>query len=608
MKNIHKRSLAACVGFLTFVICLSALSADPGPERLVSREAVLLVTIPDFQEAKEAFLREPVVRLFEDTAMKSFLDQFDLLADQFLDKALEEMNESIGMDVEELCTLLQGQLTLALFADWDGRDDLQVGMLLLVDCGDEAEKLAMVLDSIGKEISGSGRATRPMTIRGHSFDAAGSVEEGIGKGLVFGQVDSLFIASTSIPPVEVALAGLSGDLSSTLSRDTSFVRIHADRLSGAQVYGWLNFHKVYGYARTAVERMDRELARNPNPIVPKPSSILRGLGFGGIESMAFGYDNTEQGSLIEMSLDIPQDARKGVFEWLTWVDKDVLPPEYIPADVQDFSRSRMDLRKTIENFNRGINELAPGLFAMISMTAGGQQDPEDGIQSNVFDRLGDDIISFGLPPRSSRAADLAQPPLMLLVGSSEPGALVQYCADLVVPIVASMGIFIEKRDFDGHTVYALEQPGITFYFSSDDRYVLVSSEERLMRDYFRKSITSSRRSLRDVEGMAEAVRTVGPDSLGSFYYNDSSDLIGRVWEGLRQNPVWIADFIKELADLDDRQVGDVREFLTKAPVGFSRLPPFNQVAEYFHFNVAGTGSNDHYLSFRIFAPISPELR
>ena len=428
---------------------------------------------------------------------------------------------------------------------------------------------------------------------------------------VFGQVGSLFLASTKVDLIEQALANAGKDADAvSLSRQPAFRRIHSRRLRQSYAYGWLHFAKLYKIIEGQVRNLDPQFAENP--MIPPPSKMLQSLGLNGLQSLSLHLRQLEAGSMMEFAMAVPKEDRQGLFEWIDLAEKDCSPPPRVPADVASFSRVRLNLGQLWENFEESVADLSPMLGGLMNAVL---RETEQGIGFNirkdVFGNLGDDLIVIGFSPRSSSFEDLISAPTLTLLGSPNPKALAQTLVK-ATSLIPSEENSLSRKEFQGKTIYSFTIPGLPFmeseqphtdvglHMAAAEGYLIFSMDEQTLRNYLRPP-SETHRPLQKTPGLKQATVALGPEKLTSFRYDNSAKVIGMFWELARKNPNFLEKGLEVSADLDIRESLFGTEFL-------SALPPFEQVAKYFHFSVSGGNSDAHSINYRLFMPTPPQLR
>ena len=607
----HWASLLAAGSLAT----LFGLAAESKPETLVPEDAFAVFTIPHFPDAKAAFWRDPFVRLFQDAAMENFTKQIHSAWETFVIQGAEEQWD---FRVDEYAALLNGQVTLALFMDANPekfRPDFDV--LLALDGGGQSAQLKARLKDLRQRFSDGGWALRPMTFPKGTFhqlrwndEANGQRASALLHKVVFGQAGSLFLASTKASLIERALANADkGTEAASLSSQPAFRQIHSRRLRQSFAYGWLHFAKLHKIIEGQMRNLDRQFAENP--MIPPPSKILQSLGLSGLQSLSIHLRQLEGGSMMEFAMAIPKEDRQGLFEWINLAEKDCSPPLQVPADVASFSRVRLNIGRLWENLEEAVADLSPILGGMMNaLLRESEQGLGFNIRKDVFGNLGDDLIVIGFPPRSSRFEDLISAPTLTLLGSPNPKALAQTLVK-ATGLIPSEENSLTKKEFQGKTIYSFAIPGLPFmeigqpgvdvglHMAVDENYLIFSMDEQTLKNYLR-SPSETHRPLRKTPGLKQAIAALGPEKLTSFRYDNPAKVIGMFWELARKNPNFLAEGLPSTADFDIRKFPFGVELL-------SALPPFEQVAKYFHFSVSGGNSDAHSINYRLFMPTPPQL-
>ena len=594
---------------------------------LLPADTLAVITIPDVPAAQAAFWSDPLIRLFADPSMKKYADKIKTVWEN---QAIPAVEKEFGIKLNEYAELMNGQLTVGVFMGAPGRGGMPtVDLLLALDAGDRADQLRAKLEDVRQRLSDAGQALKPITIRNQNFyrmNAGQALGQGERKGsgggpeeLFWGQVDSALMVCSSATVLERTLAASSGTTVSSLANNAGYSRLFANRFKSSYGYGWVNFSEVYKLIEAQVERMDQQFARNSNPLIPKPSAILAALGLDGLQSLSFNLKELDSGSMVELTMAVPQQDRRGVFELLALEEKDSLPLNRVPADVVKFNRTRINLAKTWQRLEGMVGELAPPLTGFVELLLGGlgkDRDPNFDFRESFFGNLGDDIITIGLPPRSAKLEDLATAPSLTLLGSPNPEQLAQALV-VATGLIPSGGNVLTEREFLGRKIFSFTIPGMVlpgsggpgqeavpagFYMAADDAYLVFSGDEQALEDFLRGP-SSSQEPLRRMAGLRQATQVLADEPLTSFRYDNAVEIVKGLWEMGRENPDLLTGNLGLLAGAAPNPLGDIEKV-----ADLSGLPPFERVAKYFHYTLGGSSSDANYLNYRWYRPTPPQLK
>jgi hypothetical protein len=144
----------------------------------------------------------------------------------------------------------------------------------------------------------------------------------------------------------------------------------------------------------------------------------------------------------------------------------------------------------------------------------------------------------------------------------------------------------------------------TLHYAASSGYLALSFDMALLEEYLRQSGTAPK-ALRETAGLAEAAQKVGGMNAGLFGYENQAESMRATIEILRKESGGLANLFgsSPIAGRLGVSEKDFQEWLD-----FSLLPPFDQIAKYFHFAVFGGGATSQGISFKAFSPVPPQLR
>src|SRR5437667_8713090 len=139
--------LALFTGFLGLLV--NSFAAIPSPEKLLPDDTLLMLTIPDYTAMREIYKTSPQSQFWNDPAMKPLKENFICKRKEEVVKPLER---ELDMRMDDYTGLLQGQLTFAMTQNgWQGKDEQQLGLVVLLDAKDKSGQLKTNLANIRKK-------------------------------------------------------------------------------------------------------------------------------------------------------------------------------------------------------------------------------------------------------------------------------------------------------------------------------------------------------------------------------------------------------------------------------------------------------------------------
>lgn len=625
-----------------------AVFAGPVPpaEKLLPEDTLVMVTAPDFPRLRELFSQSPMSQLWRDPAMKPFREH---VVAKWEEEFLGPLERELNLRFADYAGLLQGQITFAVSRHGgDGKDEAESAFLLLVDAKDKGGQLKTNLAAVRQKWVAAGKTLRLEKIRDVEFailtlssndtprtlkrffsslrppgaeSPAGGTDKKPEKGseLVFGQFESLLILGDSLKAIEKVVAHLTGGNTPALS---DVARFEADRLAqfrDAPFYAWAN-------ARRFVDVLGRREPEAPRADPDEPpeiefKKILSAAGWDGLNSLAFHYRDTGEGSLFQFTLGVQESARTGLLRILAPEPKSAAPPAFVPADAVSFQRMRIDGPKAWATIEKAVGEISSNwtgvlnLFLQTADKAGKERDPAFNVRQDLIGNLGDDWMTWRKPPRGNTLTQLGGAPSIWLVGSPNAEKLASALRNVLATIPqASPPV---EREFLGRKISTATLPMLTLPENPDDLpktvsyaasggYVGFSTDPALLEEWLRSG-DAPPKPLRERAGLAEAFEKVGGTGGGWIIYEDQAATRRVLFEILKQNPSAKTNITVGIA------LNLPLDFVTEGE-GFhnwfdvSLLPPWDGVAKYFHDRVTSVSAGADGINYRFFTPTPPGLK
>jgi hypothetical protein len=623
-----------------FSILLNAVAAIPPAEKLLPDDTLIVVGTPDFTALREVYNTSPQTRLLNDPAMKPIKDKFiSRLKEEFV----QPLERELGVKFDDFANLPQGQATFAITQNgWQGSADQPPAALFLLDVKGKSSQLKTNLAELRRKWVDAGKTIKTEKIRDLEFtsymlsdkevpktlkkilapggdeSAADSATNAPKSELVIGQFESLLIAGNSAKAVEKVVAHLTGGSAPALADVPAF---EANRLAffrDAPFYGWVNakaFLDLF-YSKPADKDSD-----TPNPLAMfSPDRLIAASGLGSMKTFAFAFQASADGSLGQFFVNAPESSRQGLLKLLPGDGKESSPPTFVPADAVKFQRSRIDGQKAWATLQKILNDLSPQLMSGVNFaldTAGAaakQKDPGFDLQKNLFGNLGDDMISYEKAPRGTSLPELNSAPSLFLLGSPHADQLTDALKSILV-LMNPAGAAPAEREFLGRKIFSVPLPalaltsgpgksaGRNLSYAASGSYVALTTDAAMLEEYLRSG-ESQQKTLRETPGLVEAAQKVGGTSVGVFGYQNNLEVSRALFETLRKTAGTDSNNSAPLPGMEfPVAAGGFKDW-----VDLSLLPPFEQISKYFYFSVYSVSANADGLTFKMFAPVPPQLK
>lgn len=601
------------------------LQAELAPaERLAPRDASVVVTVPDWESAATALRRTSFHRMLNDPAMKPLTDRIRLDFIRSIQGAIAEKDLKY---FEEFAGLLKGQVTLIVGDARGILENLEVPPVTFVfDMKDQGGKLADFIDRSLKDEE-KAHVVREKIAGGELISLIPAKEtktedeeEKVSPTVFMAVVREILVAGFDRKSVEDILRRGQGGLADSLVDNPVFRADQARFLRGTKSWAWVNVAAMVKIAKDKAEPAKTEPA-NPFAMALDVGKILDAIGLSGWKSLAIGMDFDERGGKADLFLNLPEAERKGLFKLLATEKRPSAPPAFVPGDVAKYARWRKDGQEAIQTLERAVTEAVPtfaGFFSMMIDQAGKAKNPDFDFRRQFIGNLGNDIISLQWAPKAFTLNELGAPPLMYLIGSGNPAALL----DALVTAQSSMGMpgmNMKEEEFLGQRLVSLPagvaigpdgQPAGTKYLhiTTGRGYLVIGTDRERVEDFVRGG--SKADSLGEIPGFRQAAESAGGLGTGWLVYQNPVNTLKMMITAVKNDPGAIEKLFgpaafRTIFIAPGSMPGKEAEGKTMKEqiVEYVQLlPAFDTLVKYLNFSVSTMSTEREGILFRNFTP------
>ncbi len=648
---MNVRKYVICLLTALFCAALPAFAQVPPAEQLLPDDTIGLITVPDWSKLNSFQAESAWGKLWADPAMKPFRENF---TSNFAKDVIEPLQKELGLKLSDYKELLQGQITFAVTPPTEGTKHT-VGLLLLIDTKDKADFLSTRLTELKKKWTDSGKEIKnekirdvdfsTVTISGKDIDALmqkifpaaeedkdaddddkapkGEKKETQKIDLHIGQSKSLLVIGENSKVIEKILAKQSGGLVTPLADQNNFAKSQRLLFRDSMAFAWLNFKPIYQKILEAAAQQPQE--KPPAGIsLPQTDKILPAIGLDGLETVSAKISGNNDGGMFELLVGVPEAQREGIFKILTLEKKDASPPPFVPANVVKFQRWRIDAQKGWTTLESTLGKIQPSMVGMIQLmlsAAGKDKDPNFDLKKNLIGNLGDDFITYEKSPKVDKAENVQSPPSLVLIGSPNPGELLdalRTLLSLMPPPLSSAPV--KEREFLGKKIYSISgsagaEPaetadnktapeGQSFNFTASGGYVAFSADASILEEYLRSSETTGK-NLRETPGLADAAQKIGGMENGLFTFENQTESLRVAFEILKKDP---EGYRRQLffGVAQGGQPGEENRMSRWFNVKL--LPSYDAIAKYIGIALISGSTTPDGLYFRAFGPTPDGLK
>lgn len=391
---------------------------------------------------RQAFKASQYGQLLADPALDALKKSFR----EKLAKGAEEFQAKLGLSLEELISLPQGPVSVAVIPVANG--PRPVAGVITADAGTNAAKVADVLGRATKLAQDDQAEVKTESFAGATLTIITSTkpDQKDNPPLVWTQQGNIFHVGTEVDAIKDVLSHAAGR-DDSLSSSANFQAI-TKKLGGKGQIGW--YVDVEQVLNQVGKTLDKQ---GGNAGVLKTQ--LEQFGLDGLKAaggrIGMGVDDFDQWS--QTFLYAPGEAR-GLLKIFQMPQVDLKPQPWVPATVSSYQSMSWDLDAAYKAINELADALLPGVLAGVEQQLAGPQG--DGLQfeRDLFGPLGDRItvLSDFKKGQTDNPADAQR---ILLAVALEDAKAFQNTLNKIFTLT---GANPNKRDFQGTTIYDFEIP------------------------------------------------------------------------------------------------------------------------------------------------------
>ncbi len=613
---------------LCLVFCARVFATAPA--QLLPTNCYAFLTIPKPSELAALTGKIPIFQAGRgDGPMKPLLDK---LQQRIRHSMLDSLESELGLVT--LIRSAEGPLAVAALESSDPAVSNRVpAVVLLVDSGTRSNALTTALENSRHAWEAAGKLQRKETISTREFSVVSLTNAGaILKKLWPPILDSPGSTATNTHPQDSSfqvLVGQAGplllvanssralaDILACAGSHTNVARL-ADtrefgeaRIGNSTLHGWVNLR--------ALARVINQWPRftGTGGLPERWGTVFKSLGFGEAESASISLQPVETGLEVQAFVDLPGASRTGLLGLFSNGAKDLMPPEFIPANARSFQRWRLNGRQVWGVLEQAAGQFSPpalrGLNFLLETAeiAARMKDPQFNLRSNLLTNLGDDLMIC----RQSGTNTLnPQPETLLLLQSPRPDQLAITFKSILLLLSAAAETPTESEVL-GRKLYSFALPavgvpglftipqGASLHYSASTQHLAIATAHGILADYFRNS-DAPVASLRGIPGFLTASQQLSAKASLYGYENDRQNLRSQ-WPSPQQNPAALIEmFLPQIVAsplISLFPENTLREWLDP-----SLIPPFEKVEHYFDYHLYAAGRDEKGLWFRFLLPVRP---
>jgi len=441
-RAVLRLALAAWMG-LAGISMMAAPSRAAAPESSLPNTTVFHAKVTDIAAFRAAFGKTSYGQLLADPAMKEIKDEFkEKLAD-----ASKKLQEKVGVTLEELLTLPQGTVSIAIVSKNDAK--IPVAVAISADAGKNADKMTEVLTKATKLAEAEAKDNAKVTtesFKGLKLTLISSGKEN-DPPLVWTNSGSVFHITSDVELTKDIISHADGR-DDSLAKNENFAKISAKLGSDGQAMWFIDVAQIIKLGVKAAAAAGNAGAQNPE-------AMLQILGINGLKaaggSMSF---NSGAYDVVSKTAILSPAPVTGLLKLFSMPKTNLRPEAWVPATVSTYQTMSWDLDATFTAINDLANTFQPGVLNVFEQQLVGPNGGEPlSFQKDIFGPLGDRITiisDFKKPVKEDSQR-------MLLAISLEDAKKFQSTLNKLIALANGAP---KKREFQGTEIYDFTIPEI----------------------------------------------------------------------------------------------------------------------------------------------------
>ncbi len=433
--SLRPRTSLAFLGGLTlagaFCLTAPARAADAGDKALPPSTFGLL-KIENIAKFREAFKSSQLGQMIADPALADLKKDFlEKLAD-----ANKQVKEKIGVTIDELLTLPQGKVCIALVGK-EGK--VPVALLASLDAGTNDAKMSEVIDKAMKLAEESGGKVAKETFKDLKLTIVRD-NEADETPLIWTKVGTVYHVSSDLDVLKDYISNTSGRAESLASNE-NYTNTLKGLAKDSQLTWFLDLSQVLKLVSAA----------NPNGMGAQIEAQLQLTGINGLKSVggSFAFGSGDYDYVLKTFAYSPGPAQ-GILKIFSMPAIEMKPQPWVPASAFSYSSFSWNLDDAYKAINELADQFGVGGFIDQAQKSIG---PDFDLKKDLFGPLGN---------RMTVVSDFKKPATedsqrYLFAIALDDAKAFQNTFNTLLDVAKASP---KKREFQGSTIYDFDIPAM----------------------------------------------------------------------------------------------------------------------------------------------------
>jgi len=450
-------------------------------EALLPKEVLVYFSLPSIPELKERLDGSLSGDMLQDPEFQPFMDGVKAK----IEEASAKMKEEVGVTVDDLLAIPQGEITFAVIE----LPPRKLAMVLLLDYGDSRDTIDTLIGKMEEGLKESGGEVEgeevgEVNIRTFTFEQEG--ENPFNKLAYFDHDNYLAFASDP-EALKAVLERWDGKSEETFASHEIFGYIIDQCTTDGRdpLMKW--YVNPIGLTQSAISLMQAQV-----PQAGLVLGFLPVLGLDKLKAMGGASDiAVDDFDAVYKSFFYVEQPTSGVLNVFQFPATDLAPPKWVPADVTVYSAMNWNVSGAYTAIETLVDSFqGPGaLGKLIDQLAENDEGPQVHLKKDVIDQLTGQIhIVIGATDEEAdpnpENVEQATPKMIFALDVKNAAKL----NAVLVKAAKSEGFQGKTRDFEGITIYEMENPGGGgASLAVADKHLMIATDDALLENALRPS-------------------------------------------------------------------------------------------------------------------------
>ena len=470
----------------TTILMLGLVSALPGSqnvraaegvagEKLLPKDTLLFFTIPDVPEMKAQWDKSLMGSMFRDPELKPFLDDVQ----KKIDEASGKLQDEIGVSIADLLSIPQGEVTFALME----RPTRKLSAVLMLEYGEKKETVDKLLKQMHEALDGdvAEHITEDIDdVKVHVYTIKNDDPNNPFKTLAYFNDHSYLVFSSEVDALKDVLARWDGESDDTLANNDVFKYIQ-DKCkddAGQPALKWY-FNPI------ALVQSGLNMAQAVQPQVGMVAPFLPMLGLdklkgwgGAVYSAAGDFDGISKAFVYA-------DQPSGLLNVFQFPATELAPPKWVSAEASTYNGGNWNVVQAYQAVESLVDMFQGrgALARLLDQAANNDNGPGIHPKKDLLDLL-DGKFHMVQGVEAERGEQPVQHFLLAL--DVKDAARMKTTLE---KIAKSDGSPVEKREFNGETIYEFATPAgdQTFSFAVATGHLVATNDTSMLEGMLRSA-------------------------------------------------------------------------------------------------------------------------